>query len=67
MATKKRVFISFDIDHDVGAKRMLAGQAELTDSPFDFKDASVKEHLIGDWAEKVRRRLDNIDVAWLPN
>lgn len=27
MATKKRVFISFDIDHDDGAKKMLAGQA----------------------------------------
>ena len=63
MATKKRVFISFDIDHDEGAKIMLAGQAKLPDSPFDFKDASVKEHLPGDWKEKVRRRMDNIDVV----
>lgn len=63
MTTKKRVFISFDIDHDEGAKIMLAGQAKLPDSPFDFKDASVKEHLTGDWKEKVRRRMDNIDVV----
>ena len=63
MTTKKRVFISFDIDHDEGAKTMLAGQAKLDDSPFDFKDASVKEHLTGDWKEKVRHRLDNIDVV----
>lgn len=42
---------------------MLAGQAKLQDSPFDFKDASVKEHLTGDWKEKVRRRMDNIDVV----
>ena len=63
MATKKRVFISFDVDHDEGTKTMLAGQAKLQDSPFDFKDASVKEHLIGDWKEKVRRRMDNIDVV----
>ena len=63
MATKKRVFISFDFDHDEGAKIMLAGQAKLPDSPFDFKDASVKEHLTGDWKEKVRRRMDNIDVV----
>jgi len=63
MATKKRVFISFDIDHDEGTKIMLAGQAKKDDSPFDFKDASVKEHLPGDWKEKVRRRMDNIDVV----
>jgi hypothetical protein len=63
MAAKKRVFISFDYDHDEGAKTMLAGQAKLPDSPFDFTDASVKEHLTGDWKEKVRRRMDNIDVV----
>ncbi|MEH6638712.1 MAG: TIR domain-containing protein [Porticoccaceae bacterium] len=63
MATKKRVFISFDIDHDEGTKTMLAGQADLPDSPFDFKDASVKNHLTGDWKDKVRRRMDNIDVV----
>ena len=60
---KERVFISFDYDHDEGAKIMLAGQAKLPDSPFDFTDASVKEHLPGDWKEKVRRRMDNIDVV----
>ena len=58
---KKRVFISFDYEHDEGAKRMLAGQARLEDSPFDFIDASVKEPLTGDWKDKVRRRMDNID------
>ena len=40
---------------------MLAGQAKLPDSPFDFKDASVKEHLTGDWKEKVKRRFGNCD------
>lgn len=60
---KKRVFISFDIDHDEGTKKMLAGQASLPDSPFDFKDNSVKNHLTGDWKEKVRRRMDNVDVV----
>ena len=28
---------------------------------FDFKDASIKEHLPGDWKDKVRNRMDNID------
>lgn len=59
----KRVFISFDIDHDDGAKKMLAGQAKLPDSPFEFKDNSVKYHLTGDWEQKVRRRMDNVDVV----
>lgn len=63
MASKKRAFISFDVDNDEGAKIMLAGQAKLPDSPFDFKDNSVKEHLPGDWKEKVRRRMDNVDVV----
>jgi hypothetical protein len=63
MPTKKRVFISFDIDHDDGAKKMLAGQSDLPDSPFDFKDNSVKQHLAGDWEAKVRQRMDNVDVV----
>jgi hypothetical protein len=60
---QKRAFISFDIDNDLVTKTMLAGQAKLPDSPFEFKDNSVKEHLTGDWKEKVRRRMDNVDVV----
>ncbi len=63
MINKKRVFISFDIDNDEGAKIMLAGQAKLPDSPFDFKDNSVKSHLPGDWKEKIKGRMDNIDIV----
>jgi hypothetical protein len=58
---KQRVFISFDYDHDNDIKVMLAGQALLPDSIFEFKDASVREALIGDWKEKVKRRLQNCD------
>ncbi len=57
MTTKKRTFISFDIDRDDGAKKMLAGQAKLPDSPLDSKDNSAKEHLTGDWKKKVRLNL----------
>lgn len=60
---RKRVFISFDYDNDVGAKTMLAGQAKLPDSPFDFTDASLKVPLAGDWKDKVSRRMDSIDVV----
>jgi DNA-binding NtrC family response regulator len=42
---------------------MLAGQAKLPDSPFEFTDASLKELLAGDWQEKVRRRMDAVDVV----
>jgi hypothetical protein len=63
MGTKKKVFISFDYDYDLDTKTALAAQAKLPDSPFDFTDASVREHLTGDWKEKVRRRMDNIDVV----
>jgi hypothetical protein len=60
---KKRIFISFDYDNDSGAKHMLAGQALKPDSPFDFRDASIKEHLTGDWKEKVRKRMANVDMV----
>ena len=60
---RKRVFISFDVDHDNDCKILLAGQAKHPDSPFDFIDGSVKQHLPGDWREKVRRRMENIDVV----
>jgi len=62
MTTKKRVFISFDLDHDEDKKVLLAEQAKLPDSPFEVTDASVKEYLIDDWEAKIRHRIDNTDV-----
>jgi len=63
MATQKRAFISFDFDHDEDLRNLLAGQAKHPDSPFEIKDRSLKEPLTGDWKEKVRRRMDNIDIV----
>jgi len=59
----KRVFISFDFDHDEDLRNLLAGQAKHPDSPFEIKDRSLKEPLIGDWKEKVRRRMDSVDLV----
>ena len=59
----KRAFISFDFDHDEDLRNLLAGQAKHPDSPFEIKDRSLKEPLTGDWKEKVKRRMDNIDVV----
>lgn len=61
MAIKTRLFISFDYDHDKVLRDFLAGQAKLEDSPFDFTDASVQDHLIGDWKAKVRERIRRAD------
>ena len=63
MPAHKRAFISFDYDNDEQVKIWLAGQAKNPDSPFDFKDNSVKDHLSGDWKQKVRQRMANIDVV----
>jgi len=61
--TKKRAFISFDFDHDEDLRNLLVGQAKNPDSPFEIKDRSLREPLTGDWKEKVRRRMENIDVV----
>jgi len=59
---KKRVFTSFDFDHDSDLRTMLVGQAKNTDSPFELSDWSVKEPLTGDWKEKVRTRIKSADL-----
>jgi len=60
---KPRAFISFDFDHDEDLRNLLVVQAMNPDSPFEIKDRSLKEQLTGDWKDKVRRRMDNIDVV----
>jgi hypothetical protein len=59
---KKRVFTSFDFDHDEDLRNLLVGQAKNPDSPFELTDRSIKEPMTGDWKEKVRNRLLNVDL-----
>ena len=59
----KRVFISFDYDHDEELRHALVGQAEYPNSPFSIADWSVKEHLSGDWKQKVRGRIRRTDLV----
>lgn len=61
--SKKRVFISFDYDHDEALKVYLVGQAKNADSPFELADWSIKEHLTGNWQEKARTRIKGVDVV----
>jgi hypothetical protein len=61
--SKKRAFISFDFDHDEDLRNLLVGQAQHPDAPFEIKDRSLKEPLLGDWKDKVRRRMGNVDLV----
>jgi hypothetical protein len=58
----KRVFISFDAEHDDDPKNLLVGQAKNPDSPFNIEDWSLKQPLTGNWKEKVRPRIKAVDV-----
>lgn len=60
--SKKRVFISFDYDNDAVLKDFLVGQSKLADSPFEFVDGSVQQHLTGDWKEKARAKIKAADI-----
>lgn len=57
----KRVFISFDYDHDDDLRVLLVGQARNPDSPFSLADWAVKEPMTGDWKAKVRTRIRAVD------
>ncbi len=63
MPTRKRLFVSFDFDNDEILKTFLIGQSKHADTPFDVADASIKEHLTGDWQDKVRGRISRADVV----
>ena len=60
---KKRVFISFDYDHDETLKTFLVGQSKLEDSPFELADWSIKEHIDGDWKARAKTRIKSVDVV----
>ena len=60
---KKKVFISFDYDHDEILKTFLVGQSKLDDSPFELADWSIKEPITGDWKAKARTRIRSVDVV----
>ena len=61
--SKKRVFISFDYDHDSDLKTLLVGQARNSDSPFEITDMSIKEAISSNWKDKARRRIKSCDVV----
>lgn len=62
MATK-RVFTSFDFDHDEDLRNLLVGQSKNPDTPFEMADWSVKEPMTGNWKDKVRTRIRKCDLV----
>lgn len=60
---KKRVFTSFDFDHDADLRDLLVGQSKNPDAPFEMTDWSVKEPMAGDWKDRVRTRIRSVDIV----
>ncbi len=60
---KKRVFISFDYDHDLDLKNLLVGQSQNINTPFDIADFSIKEAISEDWKKKARTRIKGCNVV----
>ena len=60
---KKRVFISFDFDHDKSLRGDLVAQSRHFDSPFSIVDCSVKEPYDEKWRQKVRNIIRNTDLT----
>ena len=59
----RRAFISFDFGNDDDLRNALVGQAKYPNSPFEIVDASVRKHLSGNWKEKVRKRIQKVDLV----
>ncbi len=58
----KRVFVSFDYDHDSRIKDLFVGQAKNPDTPFAIADYSIKV-ASRDWLEEARKRIKSCDVV----
>ena len=59
----KRVFISFDYDHDNDLRGNLVAQAKNPDSPFSIRDRSVKYRIDESWRKEVRDRIRGSDLT----
>ena len=62
LATKKRVFVSFDFDNDKTLKDFIVGQAKLPDSPvadWSMKEAAPERN----WEQEAEARIRRSDVV----
>jgi hypothetical protein len=64
MATKKKVFVSFDFDNDKIIKDFLIGQSKNPDSPFEVIDGSLKEAAPQkDWEDRAKAKIQASDIV----
>ena len=59
----KRVFISFDYDHDNDLRGNLVAQAKKPESPFSIRDRSVRYRIDESWRKEVRDRIRGADLT----
>lgn len=60
--SNKRVFIGFAVENEA-SRNLLAGQAKLKKSPFEFIDMSVKTPYDEKWKTNCRARIKSCDGA----
>lgn len=60
---KVRVFTSFDFDNDEDLRNLLVGQSRHPDSPFELSNWSVNEPMTGNWKDKVRTRIRQVQLV----
>lgn len=56
-----RAFIAFDYDHDEFLRVALVGQSKHPDTDFAIADWSVKVPFVGDWKDKARTKIKQVD------
>ena len=62
MATRTRIFVSFDFDNDEGLKNLFVGQARLEATPFEVADFSMKEAITtGNWKKEARDKIARVE------
>lgn len=61
---KKRVFVSFDFDHDRILKDFILQQAKRDEAPFEVIDHSLKEAAAEhDWERKARNAIGRSEIV----
>lgn len=60
---RKKVFISFDYDHDLDIKGSLVGQSQNPNSPFEISDMSIKEAISSNWKRYAREKIKRCDCV----
>ena len=60
---RKRVYMSFDFDHDNDLRGDLVTQAAETDSPFNITDVSLKKPVDEAWRKEARKRIRRADLV----